>query len=775
MPCARAGGPIADHIRARQLNTVDRLMPAMMVANIICTAGLALLLYRDHGVWLLGWFAFVILLSLSRLVQAIRANIGPPRSSASRRASFRTFVQAVVSAVCYTIIPVWLLTESSGLTYTIIVCQLTGTMWAGSLVLATVAPAAIAYVGITSSLICVGFLVVSWNAEHLFLALLFLAGAATAIRSVLQQSALFSANQTQQMDLKRQGDLIGLLLKDYEEQTSDWLWETDAALCLKNPSRRFLQVVGRPYSAVAGTSLGILLASPAIDGNACALAFLEESAADHRSFRDHVVPFATDEGPRWWSFSGRPTLDQDGGFAGYRGVATDVTAAKLSEARIAHMAHYDALTDLPNRSFFCSSLDRALRTPNGKGQAILSLDLDGFKAVNDRFGHPAGDAFLIEVAKRLRAIARHGDTIARFGGDEFIILVEDVARGGSVEALCRRTIHGLSMPFDVHGEMVTVGVSIGVAFAPADGTCTDELLKNADAALYRAKAAGRGTFRFFEPEMDRHVQERQRLVQDLRAALLRDELVLHYQPFISSATGHVTGYEALIRWNHPVRGLVMPSEFIPLAEESGLVEPIGAWVIETACREAGNWPTDQRVSVNISAIQFRNQALPITILTALARSSLPSTRLEVEVTESSLLEDADGALGILRQIRSMGVRVALDDFGTGYSSLSYLRRFPFDRIKIDRSFVQQFETQRDSQVIVKAIIAIARGLGMTITAEGVETRGQAEALIQIGCEELQGYRFSRPMPADQIAHAHQAMGLGSPQRPSFAIPHDEVA
>ena len=641
-------------------------------------------------------------------------------------------------------------------------------MWAGSLVLATVAPAAIAYVGITSSLICVGFLVVSWDPEHLFLALLFLAGAATAIRSVLQQSALFSANQTQQMDLKRQGDLIGLLLKDYEEQTSDWLWETDAALCLKNPSRRFLQVLGRPYSAVAGTSLGTLLASPAIDGNAGALAFLEESAADHRSFRDHVVPFATTEGPRWWSFSGRPTLDQDGGFAGYRGVATDVTAAKLSEARIAHMAHYDALTDLPNRSFFCSSLDRALRTPNGTGQAILSLDLDGFKAVNDRFGHPAGDAFLIEVAKRLRAIARHGDTIARFGGDEFIILVEDVARGGSVEALCRRTIRSLSMPFDVHGEMVTVGVSIGVAFAPTDGSCTDELPQKCGFCPIPCEGGGARYVPLFRagdgPPRSGTPTARPGFASGVAARRVGPALpALHQQRD---------------RPRHGLRGAD------PL--ESSGARAGDAIGIHSARRRERIGRADRRLGHRDSVPRSRSLAggsarlsehfsdpvpqsgSPDHHFDRLGTSGLPSTRLEVEVTESSLLEDADSALGILRQIRSMGVRVALDDFGTGYSSLSYLRRFPFDRIKIDRSFVQQFETQRDSQVIVKAIIAIARGLGMTITAEGVETPGQADALIQIGCEELQGYRFSRPRPADQIAHAYQAVDLGA-ERLSFAI------
>ncbi|MGI4801864.1 MAG: putative bifunctional diguanylate cyclase/phosphodiesterase [Janthinobacterium lividum] len=434
-------------------------------------------------------------------------------------------------------------------------------------------------------------------------------------------------------------------------------------------------------------------------------------------------------------------------------MAGDVTATRLAHARVEHLAHHDGLTDLPNRASFCAALGRALDHPDHPRLAVVSLDLDGFKPVNDRYGHPVGDALLVAVAERLRAAVGPDMLVARFGGDEFVVLAERPADFGGIEALCRRVIAQLLEPFDVLGETVTVGTSIGIALTPTDGDTSDTLLKNADAALYRAKAEGRGTFRFFEPEMDRKLQERERLVQDLRSALGRGELVLYFQPYVSAEESEITGCEALIRWDHPTRGMVPPAEFIPLAEENGLIIPIGAWVIEQACAEAARWDAGQRVSVNVSPLQFTDRSLPGTILSALTRSGLSPQRLEVEITEAVLIDDADAALDILRQIRALGVRVALDDFGTGYSSLSYLRRFPFDKIKIDQSFVRDLTSREDNRVIVQAIRDIARGLGMTITAEGVETAEQAEQLRLTGCEELQGYLFSRPMAANQLGLA----------------------
>jgi diguanylate cyclase (GGDEF)-like protein len=456
------------------------------------------------------------------------------------------------------------------------------------------------------------------------------------------------------------------------------------------------------------------------------------------------VPTSIEDSPRWFTVSGRPLYSKTGVFTGYRGVMGDVTIAKLAEAKVVHLAHHDALTDLPNRTQLIAELRRALQT--GREFAVLSIDLDGFKPVNDRFGHPTGDALLVELAQRLRALVDPSDVVARFGGDEFVVHTTG-CRPGQVESLCEALLKAAAAPFLINGAAVVVGASIGVAFAPADGMQEDDLLQSADAALYRAKQSGRGTYRFFSAEMDHQLQQRQMLLQDLRTALSHNQLVLHYQPFINAGTGGVTGCEALLRWQHPQRGLISPADFIPLAEETGLIVPIGSWVIEEACREAAGWGGNQRVSVNVSPVQFRDRELPLRIAEALERTGLEPSRLEVEVTETVLVKDAEAARVILEDIRALGVRIALDDFGTGYSSLSYLRSFPFDKIKIDRSFVDKLDQRPDSQVIVRAIIDIGTGLGMTVTAEGVESSLQAAQLRHTGCQELQGFLFSRPCPA----------------------------
>ncbi|WP_245501220.1 putative bifunctional diguanylate cyclase/phosphodiesterase [Lichenibacterium minor] len=739
----------AEHVRILQLATVTRFSPAMLGANAACAVVMTLSLWREVGVGLVAWCAVLLVLSLHRVLLLNRA-MREPDHPFNRRSPRRSVVDAVLAALLLNGALAWILAHATGLALATVVCLLTGVFWGGSIVFAAVFPAAVAFVGVTLALSVGGILAGGHSLWHLCLAAMFASGCVLALRNARQQAGLFAAGVRQRLDLERQGDLIGLLLRDFEEQTSDWLWETDARSRLRDPSARFAQVLARPAHAIAGRALDDLLADPATPGNAVALAELGRHVAARRPFRDLVVPLRAGIEPRWWTLSGRPTVDGSGAFAGYRGVAGDITETRLAQARVEHLAHHDALTDLPNRASFCAALARALLRPERAGAAVVSLDLDGFKPVNDRYGHPVGDALLVAVAERLRAAVGPDALVARFGGDEFVVLVERPSGLGAVEALCRQVVARLAEPFLVLGEGVTVGVSVGVAFAPTDGDTEDALLKSADAALYRAKAEGRGTVRFFEPEMDRKLQERERLVQDLRGALGRDEFVLHFQPYVSAEGGAVTGCEALIRWRHPVRGLVSPADFVPLAEEQGLIGPIGAWVIERACAEAARWEAGQRVSVNVSPLQFRDRSLPGTILEALTRSGLAPWRLEVEVTETVLIDDADAALDILRQIRAMGVRVALDDFGTGYSSLSYLRRFPFNKIKIDRSFVQDLTSRDDNRVIVRAIRDIAKGLGMTITAEGVETTEQAEQLRLTGCEELQGYLFSRPLAADQL-------------------------
>jgi diguanylate cyclase (GGDEF)-like protein len=429
----------------------------------------------------------------------------------------------------------------------------------------------------------------------------------------------------------------------------------------------------------------------------------------------------------------------------------DITEQRQAELKIEYMAHHDALTDLANRVLLNQRLESALdRVAAPEMLAVHHLDLDQFKAVNDTFGHAAGDKLLKIVAERLRALVRDTDTIARMGGDEFAIVQVPIAEAAEATLLAQRIIATMSEPFDLDGHQAVIGASVGIATGPGEGLTPDKLLRNADLALYRAKDHGRGTFRFFEPAMDLQIQTRRVMEQDLRRALPAGEFELYYQPVVDLASNEISGFEALIRWNHPKHGLVAPAAFIPLAEEIGFIIPMGEWVIRQACATAARWPGELRVAVNISAAQFRNSGLLQIIVGALSASGLPPTRLEIEITETVLLQNRETTLAALHQLRALGIRIAMDDFGTGYSSLTYLQSFPFDKIKIDRSFVKDIDRSTGSLNIVRAVAALANGLGMTATAEGVETHGQLAQIVAAGCAEMQGYLFSQPLPAAEI-------------------------
>jgi diguanylate cyclase (GGDEF)-like protein len=439
---------------------------------------------------------------------------------------------------------------------------------------------------------------------------------------------------------------------------------------------------------------------------------------------------------------------EDGGW-----VATyeDVTERRNSEARIAFMARHDALTGLPNRIMFGEKVEDAIANAGREGGfAVLSLDLDRFKQVNDTLGHHVGDELLRMAAKRLQHCTNDSDTLARLGGDEFAIVQRRAEGPDAAADLAYRAIEALSVPYDVVGHRITIGASIGVSLAPGDGLARDKLLKSADIALYRAKADGRGTWRFFEAEMDARLQARRTLELDLRDALENNEFELYYQPSYDLARDRISGFEALLRWRHPTRGLVMPAEFITLAEEIGLIIPIGEWVLRRACAQACEWPAHITLAVNVSATQFKASSLIETVQGALAATGLSPRRLELEITESVLLADNVATLAVLHTLRSHGIRIAMDDFGTGYSSLSYLRAFPFDKIKIDQSFVRDLEAADGSGPIVRAIRTLADCLSMRTTAEGVETYEQFKWLREEGCNEAQGYYLSRPVPAAAI-------------------------
>jgi diguanylate cyclase (GGDEF)-like protein len=436
---------------------------------------------------------------------------------------------------------------------------------------------------------------------------------------------------------------------------------------------------------------------------------------------------------------------------GYVDTITDVTQQRLAEARMAHMALHDALTNLPNRVLFRQRLVNALhRVPRGEPCAVLCLDLDQFKGVNDAFGHPAGDALLKAVTARLSRIVRQTDTVARLGGNEFAIVQSNVDNPGDTTTLATRLLQEFKTPFEVAGHGVVIGTSIGIAIAPMDGDDPDLLLKSAEIALYQAKSDGRDRYRYFEPEMDALIQARRELETDLRGALAANQFELFFQPSVNLQTERISGFEALIRWRHPRRGMISPAEFIPLAEQIGVIIQIGEWVLREACRYATSWPEPLKVAVNISTIQFKDPTLVHKVTQALLDSGLEPARLELEITESVMISDFDTALAMLHQLRKLGLSIAMDDFGTGYSSLSYLRSFPFDKIKIDQSFVRELGQKSDCTAIIRAVTGMCDSFGITATAEGVETPRQLRLLRAERCTEVQGYLISKPRPAREI-------------------------
>src|SRR5215470_16526129 len=436
---------------------------------------------------------------------------------------------------------------------------------------------------------------------------------------------------------------------------------------------------------------------------------------------------------------------------GWLATHEDVTERQRSEERIAHMARHDALTDLPNRVLLLEQLNHEIkRVKRGECLAVLCLDLDQFKSVNDALGHHIGDELLKLVGERLRNCTRELDIVARMGGDEFAIIMTQMEKAADAATLSKRIRDSVIRPYQVEGHQIVTDISIGISVAPMDAVESNELLRNADMALYDAKADGRGTFRFFEPEMNTRMKVRRELEMDLRKALATEQFELHYQPLVVLETNEVNGFEALLRWNHPSRGLVSPADFIPIAEETGLIVPLGEWVLKAACNEAVNWPEHIKVAVNLSPAQLNSRNLVSMVKAALQESGMPPRKLQLEITETVLLQNTFTTLATLHELRKMGVQIALDDFGTGYSSLSYLRSFPFDKIKIDRSFIQDLSNGAEPLAIVNAVAGLAKCLNITSTAEGVETQQQMEVLQSIGCTEMQGYLFSHARPASEI-------------------------
>ena len=540
------------------------------------------------------------------------------------------------------------------------------------------------------------------------------------------------------------------LLGEFENSEKGWFWETDREGNLSYVSESVARALGREARDLSERPFTDIISSESSEGNSTSERTLGFYLSSHVAFQDLIVRAKT-KNEIWWSISGRPIHDDIGRFFGFRGFASDLTKMRQSEVELDRLARQDSLTGLPNREVLRRALDDALISAVRRKHrcSVFLLDLDRFKAVNDTLGHPAGDTLLRLVSLRLREVIGDLGQVGRLGGDEFEVVLPATSDKDTLSKLAQGIIDSLSRPYTINGTVVSIGASVGIVTSDYDDRTSDDLMRDADLALYAAKAAGKGCFRFFAPEMHEAARDRQLMESDLRVALEKGQLRLVYQPCVDSSSEEVTGFEALIRWDHPEHGPVSPVQFIPLAEEIGLINEIGEWVLRTACAEAASWPPHISVAVNLSPVQFKSHALPTLVRMVLSDTNLSAKRLELEITEGVFLSNDDHVHDMIGSLKAIGVKLALDDFGTGYSSLSYLQRVPFDKIKIDRSFVTGASDPKGrNAALIRAMVGLASDLKMQTTAEGVETQEELQLVRDLGCSLVQGYIFGKPMPPE---------------------------
>jgi diguanylate cyclase (GGDEF)-like protein len=715
-------------------NLINASVIAWLFSNLFTNAwmaGLIVVAFSMAGVRLLGWSRFR------------RHGIVP---DGEKRLLTTLHVQAIGNGLIWggTLLALMLFDGEKSVGFLGMVAA--GMSCAGAISFAAIPKASRSFILVISSCVMAGF-IMTGSAMAAAAGVMLAIYTFVLLKAVALSFTNFIARILREEELRTAAETVSLLLNEFEENGSDWLWEIDADGRIVAPSSRFAQAAERPLETLDGLAMLDLF------GTSSELKILSNHIKHMRSFRDVAVELTISGELRWWSLSGRAVRGENGAPDRMRGVATDVSSTKLAESKVAYLAHYDGLTDLPNRFLFNDTINHAInRRKDGSGIAILSIDLDHFKAVNDTLGHPVGDALLKVVGKRIEACLANDEMVARLGGDEFAVLLPRVVGSDHVTRVAKQIVDSFAEPIEIEGHQLICGTSIGIALSPGDGDTVETLMKHVDLALYEAKANGRNRFVFFEPGMDEAARTRREVELDLRAAIMRDELTLYYQPLVDINTGEPNSYEALLRWNHPTKGLVMPTDFVGVAEETGLIVQLGEWVLRTAIAELANWDEHLSVSVNLSPLQMKSASLVTTIVNALAQNQVNPQRLELEITESVLMEQSEVNLTTLHRLRSLGIRIALDDFGTGYSSLNYLRSFPFDKIKIDRCFVQDVHTREDCQAIIRSITSLATSLGMVTTAEGVEDADQLAQLKLQGCSEVQGFLFSKAVPAGELTN-----------------------
>ncbi|HEY9090087.1 putative bifunctional diguanylate cyclase/phosphodiesterase [Parasphingorhabdus sp.] len=736
---------LTDLVAREQLKSIGQLsrIGSLAVLPLTLYIMVKLVLYADPVFIAVGSFysAISLFVMLRNFRRQARIDADLLNVSKSIKAIHSESILAALGFSCITAIPL----AFGQLPYTMDMALIAlGSLILGGFIFGSVPRAQTYNLTITTVVYSIAFLVAAKSAAITTVALLMVF--ALSIDYIYR---LFFFNFVQRhvhgAKLKTAAETVRLLLHDYSEQSSDWLWEVDENHLIVNPSARFATAVNMQIRDLRDLPL-VSLFEESTERNQ-----LEQCLSSGKTFRDIHVPIKLNGERCWWKLSGRHLKAGKGQSDHIRGVAADITSAKLAEERVAHLAHFDSLTDLPNRVLFKQSLQRSIgRMKPDQKLAVLYLDLDHFKTINDTLGHGAGDLVLKAVANRLEKNIGMEDLVARLSGDEFAISFRNIDSEEAVQRRAGELIDKLSEPVMVEGQAVGIGVSVGIAIARDHGNDSEELLKHADIALYNAKENGRGCASMFHQSMHEAVQDRRNIELDLRAALKRNELELFYQPLVNIESNETIGYEALLRWHHSERGLIMPDIFIPVAEDTGLIVQLGEWVLRSALYEVANWPEHLSVAVNLSPAQMRSPNLMPTIVNALAATGVAPHRLELEITESVLMNDNQSNVELLHKIRSLGVRIALDDFGTGYSSLNYLRSFPFDKIKIDRCFVEEVDSREDCRAIIRAVTGLATSLGMVTTAEGVERSDQLNQLKEEGCIQVQGYLFSKAVPASDV-------------------------